>query len=427
MSNQNSNQEFDNLKAMFSNYQKEKEKSSKKKSGSELKAKYFDPKKYEEVIRFLPLSGNATKPFDEAYFHNVDVLGKNGMVLHNQPVYCPARNNPKIQKMDSTGKPLFDQEGKAVMITEPCPLCEKSLKLLKQQDPSLMALMKNGLEAKNMNAQQKAIFDKNGELYKASKKLEAKLYYIKKLVDRFNQRDGIKFWRFMENFKGKGTYDLLLKTMNRFFDKKGMDFANPTDGYDFTIEMVDTPNPFDKTKPDYKSILSINYADAPSPLHADATVAKQWLSDTMTWRDVYKPKTAPNMSAHEYLVMLANGTNPYWCDSDPANKHWVFPGRPDLEELANTRNQDLTGGYEKEIKQASDLEDYVYTIPTTISNITPAGVGTFKETAMDLGATAMNETSDVEDELDTNTNESNESFDNSDADGENYDDDDLPF
>jgi len=39
--------------------------------------------------------------------------------------------------------------------------------------------------------------------------------------------------------------------------------------------------------------------------------------------------------------MVANGTNPYWDETDANNKHWVFPGRPDLEEVANTRKANL--------------------------------------------------------------------------------------
>ena len=132
----------------------------------------------------------------------------------------------------------------------------------------------------------------------------------------------------------------------------------------------------------YKAISAIT-AKGKSPLHADTVVAQAWLDDDVNWRDVFKPKQAPNMPPYEFLVATANGTNPYWEDTDQTNKHWVFPGRPDLEEKANTRSLNLDSD-EKDFEQATDL--ITQEVPrVTISNITEDKVGEYTDDASDIG------------------------------------------
>ena len=108
-----------------------------------------------------------------------------------------------------------------------------------------------------------------------------------------------------------------------------------------------------------------------------------WLDDDVNWRDVFKPKQAPNMPPYEFLEATANGSNPYWEDTDQTNKHWVFPGRPDLQEKANTRTMNLDSN-EKNFEQATDLTTQE-TPRVTISNITEEKVGEFQDDASDIG------------------------------------------
>ena len=90
------------------------------------------------------------------------------------------------------------------------------------------------------------------------------------------------------------------------------------------------------------------------------------------------------MPPYEFLLATANGVNPYWEDTDQTNKHWVFPGRPDLEEKANTRSLNLDSDDEQNFEQATDLT--TQEVPrVTISNITEDKVGEFEDDASDIG------------------------------------------
>lgn len=55
------------------------------------------------------------------------------------------------------------------------------------------------------------------------------------------------------------------------------------------------------------------YEDA-SPLHSDETTSQSWISDELTWNDVYSKKP------EEYLEMIARGEVPKW---DSEGKKWI--------------------------------------------------------------------------------------------------------
>jgi hypothetical protein len=58
----------------------------------------------------------------------------------------------------------------------------------------------------------------------------------------------------------------------------------------------------------YTVIQAVMYDD-PQPIHEDADTQKAWLSDELTWADVYSKKPV------EYLEAIARGETPHW-DSD---------------------------------------------------------------------------------------------------------------
>jgi hypothetical protein len=403
MENQNqTGQDLSQLKSMFSDYQKKQNQSTTRKSREDILAKYFVPRKTKELFRILPPKAGR-KHIEEAFFHVVTTNAAGGKKKHGTVIYCPMHNDAKVPKMVD-GKPVLDGNGNQIMIPAPCPLCAKHKKLLARQDQSL-----KGIKKENMSAQQLEIKAKNDEIYKEAIKWEAKKFYIVRGIDKGSEKDGVKFWRFKHNYKNQGTLDKLLPILEEYMTVHQADFSDAQNGTDLSIIMTDS----EFNGHVYKTISAITYRGK-SPLHADPIVAKQWLDDDVIWRDVFKPKQAPGMPPYEFLEATANGSNPYWDDTDQNNKRWVFPGRPDLEEAANTRTRNLDATDDEDFEQASDLDEFE-TPRVTISNITESKVGEFTDNASDVGAEVLAET--LTDEEETSDVEGNL--------GDNYDD--LPF
>jgi hypothetical protein len=407
------------FKQMFESFKQKDKKSQKRPSREQILAKYFVPRHDKEVFRILPpLAGRDY--IETAFFHVVPVNAAGGKKRYKK-IYCPAHNDAKVPKKDANGNVIRDQQGNPVMVTKTCPLCEKSKAILSKQDPSL-----RGIKKEDMDKEQLAIKESNDKIYKESLDWQAKRFYIVRGIDKGAEKDGVKFWRFKHNFKQQGVLDKLGPAVTDFMEANGVDFTDPKSGTDLKITVVDADLPGRNRT--YRDVSSI-YPLGKSPLHADPIVVKEWLGDDTTWRDVFKLSTPPNVEADEYLEMIAMGQSPYWDDTDQNNKKWVFPGRPDLEEKANTRNQNLDAEKkEPMIEMASDVVNKPMD-DVTISNVTKEDVGEFQDNSVDLTeevkkAAVSEEPTEVEEpqkEAET-ADVSNEDA------SENYEDyDDLPF
>lgn len=339
---ENQTQDLSYLTNQFDDFRKENENKKKKKSKDEILAQYFNPRREREIFRILPVK-RGKKFYDEAYFHNVAIITTGGKVEY-KAVYCLARNEPKIHAKDSDGKLMYNDDGTPKMVLRRCPLCEKHKSIMSKQDTSIKYIKKE-----KMTAEQLQINENNKKIFADASKWEAKKYYIIKGIDRGAEKDGPKFWRFKHNFKKQGPMDKLMPVLNEYVRTQQADFMSPVNGTDLTIMMDDVLAPNGKP---YKAVSTI-ITRGQSTLHNDEPTMRDWLSDTKTWRDVFQPKKAPVISEVEYLEMVAEGKNPYF---DEHLKKWVFPGRPDLEEKANTRTMDLDEENE-DVAMASDIDD----------------------------------------------------------------------
>lgn len=387
MENQKENgQNLNDLKEMFADFKKKQ--TITKKSRENILAKYFVPRNTKEVFRILPPKAGK-KHIQEAFFHVVTLNVAGGKKKHGSVIYCPAHNDPKVQKLDNNGQPMLDVNGQPVLIPAPCPLCAKHKTILAKQDPSI-----KGKKKDTMNSMELKILEKNNEIYKEAIKWEAKKFYILRGIDKGAEKDGVKFWRFKHNYKNQGTLDKLLPILQEYMETQQADFSDPKTGTDLSIIMSDSE--FNGRV--YKTISAITYRGK-SPLHGDPIVVRQWLEDDITWRDVFLPKKAPNITPYEFLEMVAEGTNPYWDDSDQSNKHWVFPGRPDLEEAANNRTRNLDANDDDEYEMASDLNTETNKVinnngtGVTINNITENNVGNYSDNSIDIAQKANEDTS----------------------------------
>jgi hypothetical protein len=125
----------------------------------------------------------------------------------------------------------------------------------------------------------------------------SRLFYIVKVIDRDNEQDGVKFWRFKHNYKQEGVLDKILP----IWKAKG-DVTNAEKGRDLIIELTRAKTPQGK---EYTVIQTIMYDD-PQALHEDKAIMEGWIQDELTWNDVYSKKPV------EYLEAVAVGETPMW-------------------------------------------------------------------------------------------------------------------
>ena len=237
---------LDAILAQYEQSQKQGGNSNSKMSQDERMKKYFaallkdNEKQGQKRLRILPTT-DGSSPFKEVWFHEIQVDGK------WQKFYDPGKND-----------------------NERSPLTEV-----------YEELMATGRDADKELAKQ----------YKPRK------FYIVKLIDRDNEQDGVKFWRFKHNYKNEGILDKLIP----IFRAKG-DVTDPTKGRDIILEMTKAKTPKGAA---YTVIQTIMYDD-PAPIHEDKEIADSWVNDELTWADVYSKKPV------EYLEAIAKGETPRW-------------------------------------------------------------------------------------------------------------------
>ena len=125
----------------------------------------------------------------------------------------------------------------------------------------------------------------------------ARKFYIVKVIDRENEADGPKFWRFKHNYKGDGILDKIIPIIR----SKG-DITDVVEGRDLIISLsVAKAN----NGREYTTVNSIIQEDK-TALHEDSEISNEWVNHKDTWRDVYSVKPV------EYMRMVAAGDTPVW-------------------------------------------------------------------------------------------------------------------
>ena len=236
------------LDAVLSQYEKSQQSGNftPKMSQEDRMKRYFaaildkNEKQGQKRLRILPTT-DGSSPFKEAWFHEIQVDGQ------YVKLYDPEKND-----------------------NERSPLSEV-----------YEELMSTGKET-----------DK-----KLASDYRARKFYIVKVIDRDNEQDGVKFWRFKHNYKNEGVLDKIIP----IWRAKG-DITDPDKGRDIILELTKAKTPKGK---EYTVIQIVMYDD-PTPVHEDAETSKTWINDELTWRDVYSKKSV------EYLEAIANGQTPKW-------------------------------------------------------------------------------------------------------------------
>jgi hypothetical protein len=267
------------LDAVLAQYESSKQSgssSTSKFTQEERMKKYFaailkdNEKQGQRTIRILPTT-DGSSPFKEVWFHEINVDGK------WQKFYDPGKNDNERSPLNE----VYDE------------------------------LMSTGRESDKQLATQ----------YKARK------FYIVKVVDRDNESDGVKFWRFKHNYKQEGILDKIIP----IWKAKG-DVTDSDNGRDLILELTKAKTPKGAT---YTVIQTVMYDD-PTPTHEDAEQASTWINDELTWEDVYSKKPV------EYLESIARGETPRW-DTDAGK--YIYSNNQE-EEIS------MGGSVKSEVKKA---------------------------------------------------------------------------
>jgi len=134
-----------------------------------------------------------------------------------------------------------------------------------------------------------------------AKEFSARRFYIVKLIDRDNEADGPKFWRFKHNYKKDGIYDKIMSAI----EDCAHDITDIETGRDLILTVKKGTN---------GNTTTIGYALEATPLSTDETLVEQWTSDTRPWTEVYSVRN------YEYLAITAKGQTPFW---DKDNDCWA--------------------------------------------------------------------------------------------------------
>ena len=156
-----------------------------------------------------------------------------------------------------------------------------------------------------------------------AKQYSARQFYIIKVIDRDNEADGVKFWRFKHNYKKQGVYDKIMAAIKL----AGHDISDLNEGRDLNIEIIRDGN--------MSVVQAISVALEKTPLSNNQDKVSDWTSDTRTWEDVY------SVRGYEYLAIIVKGDTPVW---DKDSKKYV--GKLEMEAKGNPSSDD-----------SDDLED----------------------------------------------------------------------
>ena len=148
-----------------------------------------------------------------------------------------------------------------------------------------------------------------------AKQYSARQFYVVKVIDRDNEADGVKFWRFKHNYKKGGVMGKMMAaiaTVNH----------NITDietGRDLNIVVV---------RDGQASVVqNVTYPLETSKLSANDEKVKEWTEDIRTWEDVYSVRN------YDYLKIVVKGDTPVW---DKDNK--CYAGKLELEAKSSEKS-----------------------------------------------------------------------------------------
>jgi hypothetical protein len=237
----------------------------------QIEKRIYKPSTELEEIRPIQISSTETDSFAEAWFHTLSING------YTQKVYCPKHNDGQH-----------------------CPVCQKNEELLKKQSP---------------NRDEKTI-EENKMIYKEAMKYAARKYYILRVIDKGNPKEGPKFYRFGESSPKKkdGVWDKLQPVIKEYINKYNIEPTDTKEGASIIMTCVQK----EYAGNSYYEPSNIKM-DEPSPLDKSQDKIDLWVNDSIKWKEIFRPSTLPGYGIQKYLEAAIDGTLPKW---DKERKQW---------------------------------------------------------------------------------------------------------
>ncbi len=279
-------------------------------------------------IRILPVSETEHGLFVEIKTHSLKVDSK-----------ISESGFKNFVCINNTSLPTYDK-------SKPCPLCSKMFELFKTAKA-----LKN--EGKIAEAQ---------TLYDRAKMLQTKTTYIIRVIDRNNEADGPKFWKFNKNYKGDGILDKLMTLFeNRraeHLENEGKDDYNIFDlnnGLDIVLTIK---RQYDKEGNELPPSINVDAETKEKPLSNDPEQVRKWVTDSKKWYDVYAVKSP------EYLSIIADDKIP----SKDESGNWVGQEKGKKENSLDTIKQESQNILEQQVVTTTTPNEVVTVVNTAVNS-----------------------------------------------------------
>lgn len=254
-----------------------------KKSYIEYDAKHYlnlqlakDENNKDVTIRILPFDpeNNNWAPFQEGFSHLVKVDDK-------YKYYTCLEQTKGIDHLGLGNK---------------CPFCE-----LKRKTFERLKVEQNE--------------NKKKELKEILKKTNTYNQWYVRVIDRNNEEDGPKIWRFNRPYSRPGNYDMMYNIYKERRDEaleydniENYNIFDISDGRDFTIKVVSNIRPNGSKS---SMVQSITDKGRNTPLSKDTKKIEEWLYDSKKWYHLFPPKPYGYLEVLMYggTPMLVAGTN----------------------------------------------------------------------------------------------------------------------
>lgn len=271
------------LDAILAQYEENQKRREQKNNSGFNKEDYFSiyiPKEVtsaEKQIRILPSVNDGETPFTQLFIHAKEINGQ--------------------KRKFTCLKEMYNKD---------CPFCDVRNELYERGDDG----------------------DKEN-----AKAYYPRMTYVCRVIERDKEDEGVKFWRFNDDFRNQGIMDKLITIIK----KKG-DITNPETGRDITLHIGRDQN---------KNVFVTSITDDdPTPLSGNAEQMKLWLEHDKTWEDMYSVKP------YEYLEIVVAGGIPVW---DKDTETWVSKEVSDNED-EETKNE-AKRQLEVKLTSATDTSD----------------------------------------------------------------------